>query len=333
MSDMNPAAWLSGGLSAVGNIAEGVINQATQRETNAMQINLANTAIQRRQKDLAAAGINPLMAGKIGGAETPTLQAPRMTGLPEAGAAIGSIPKKAMELKAQELQNNKTAMDIELTKQDIESKKASASEALANALLAKANENKANVEAEWLPKSAQQHIKLEEQQSAESKAREAESQATTLTINMSRDPRIRMLHAQATSAEWQAKADQYLPDLNKAKLAIDNAEAKWAQVLGEAKARQADAMSKIIVNDLVKSGQLVDTEIAKAQTEFQILTSKAGQEQLAWKLAEATYGAKVTEAHVNVILKALQAASIGKDLIMPSAGQGINNSTWKAWQW
>lgn len=55
------------------------INYANQ--TNATQIELANTAHQREIKDLAAAGLNPILSSKYGGSATPSLTSPQAQSL------------------------------------------------------------------------------------------------------------------------------------------------------------------------------------------------------------------------------------------------------------
>lgn len=59
--------WLSAAGSALGGIAQ----NAASAEAADRQVRLSNTSYQRQVQDLMAAGINPMMVTKLGGASTP----------------------------------------------------------------------------------------------------------------------------------------------------------------------------------------------------------------------------------------------------------------------
>jgi len=186
---------IGAGIGAVSQKSAGDQAAQVQRETNAMQVDLANTAHQREIKDLKAAGLNPLLSGTGGqGANTPTLKAPTQSA--EGYSKAGEIAGNAMaNLSSQIMQYMTGQQQIELMKANTENTKAD-------------TENKLTT-GKYIAPKAELGLTEGTQRVVESTQRTKESEARTATIELMRDPTLRNLvenianTAQRTKTEYQ----------------------------------------------------------------------------------------------------------------------------------
>jgi len=70
LSSLGPAL-ITGGLQAVGGYFQGKASKESSKQQMQFQREMSNTSFQRGMKDLEKAGLNPILAAKVGGASTP----------------------------------------------------------------------------------------------------------------------------------------------------------------------------------------------------------------------------------------------------------------------
>lgn len=249
------AANIIGGLIGAGSAThEGNRAERIQRETNAMQIELANTAHQREMRDLKAAGINPLVTATGGqGASTPTIQAPTQgaTGGAKAGAimgnAIATLPTQIMQYMTGQQQ-------IELAR--------------ANADKTEAETDKIKEETKWISPQSQMNILEGTQRVAESTQRTQESKARTATIEMTRIPQInQMLQNIAESSQRTKTEEQRTKEMTEAAAV---AQRLWGSRASEAETIAAQTASYYKNFFLAKNKQMID----QGDLEIELLRNK-----------------------------------------------------------
>ena len=135
---LSPAGWanvISGGAAALGFIGGKKQNKAqlaSAREQMAFQERMSNTAYQRSMKDMRAAGLNPILASKLGGASTPGgAQAAMIDPIGKGISSALSVRRLHQDLKNAEATEKLTDAQTENTKEDTVNKAGGARELLA----------------------------------------------------------------------------------------------------------------------------------------------------------------------------------------------------------
>jgi len=108
---------LGGAVSGlVGGIGQGLGDYKSAQKQMKFQREMSNTAIQRQVADMRAAGINPILAAKYGGASTPSGAS---YSIPNIGAAAVEGYKGVSSAKQMQKQTKVAEQQVELTKANI----------------------------------------------------------------------------------------------------------------------------------------------------------------------------------------------------------------------
>jgi len=143
---------VTGGLSALGGYFQGQSSQASAKDQMKFQERMSNTSFQRGMADLRKAGLNPILAAKVGGASTPQGAGYQV---PNIGEAFASGAHSAGSLRQMIAGTEKTKEETKNVPKagDLLSQQMRTAQAQAEALHAQArnyNYNSAKSEAETI---------------------------------------------------------------------------------------------------------------------------------------------------------------------------------------
>ncbi|AXL14524.1 DNA pilot protein [Microviridae sp.] len=113
MIGMAGAALGSAGIDMIGGIAQNAQNAKQAADNRAFQERMSNTAYQRAMVDMKQAGLNPMLAYRMGGASTP------MGGQAQMQNVAGSAVNTGLEVARSKADINKKSSEIDKISQEI----------------------------------------------------------------------------------------------------------------------------------------------------------------------------------------------------------------------
>jgi hypothetical protein len=142
---------IAGGVaSLIGNRQKGQINSLAAKDQRSWEEQISSTAYRRAMNDMKLAGLNPILAYKMGGATTPTGAAGTISGESVAGGMAAGVSAAKAKHEISNLKQTNINIDADTNKKDQEALAASASarEILEREKLNRALENQAREAAE-----------------------------------------------------------------------------------------------------------------------------------------------------------------------------------------
>lgn len=130
--DPSRAALAIGALDFFGGQRQQDLSSSAAQAQIDFQREMSNTAYQRQVADLKAAGINPMLVSKLGGASTPA------GAMPQAFNVLGSAGQRGMEAYSSAMSAKKTSYDTLLSEEQVAltKKQTAVAENTANKILA-----------------------------------------------------------------------------------------------------------------------------------------------------------------------------------------------------